>query len=343
MKAAIVLSMETASPEHQSIEQKTGEINARLETILPKLTCLELWLFYKTAPPKVFPEINGSLSAVRLIPLDHDHLPESYLHLLSQLFDQTPMDLMLFASDGLGKELATRLACRLNGSSCLQVRQFCLASGKIQVKKPVYGNNLTATFILEHPPYCLSMAKQPCSLAKMIPLEYQEILTLDPLQCHWGKERLTIADPPDTGLATADLVLVVGQGAKNKETVDLLQGIATAMGAKLGASRPVVMNAWTDMNRLIGTSGLILSPKLCIAAGVSGTAVFAVGIQASDLLVAINTDRSAPIFQMAHVGIVGELQPLLQELEKIIVAERAKRRFTRVIQKPKREEKRKKQ
>ncbi len=328
MKAAIVLSMETAS-----IEQQIGEINASLKPILPILTCLELWLFYKTAPPKVFPEINGLLSAVKLIPIEHDHLPESYLQLLSQLFDRYPMDLMLFPSDGLGKELATRLAYRLNGSSCLQV-QTCylvsglasgLASGKIEVKKPVYGSNLTATFTLEHPPYCLSMAKQPCRPAKMVPVECQEIFNLNQVQCHWVKECLTIPDLSDNGLANSDLVLVVGQGARNKETVDLLQGIANALGAELGASRPVVMNAWTDMNRLIGASGLILSPKLCIAAGVSGTAVFTAGIKASEFIVAINTDSNAPIFQIAHVGIVGELQPLLLELEKIIVAERAKK------------------
>jgi electron transfer flavoprotein alpha subunit len=83
------------------------------------------------------------------------------------------------------------------------------------------------------------------------------------------------------------------------------------------------MNAWTDMNRLIGASGQIISPKLCIVAGVSGTAVFSVGIKNSEFIVAVNTDSNAPIFQMAHVGIVGDLQGVLSELAKVITAEKA--------------------
>jgi electron transfer flavoprotein alpha subunit len=140
-----------------------------------------------------------------------------------------------------------------------------------------------------------------------------------------GKEVLTIPDPSTTGLAEADLVLVVGQGANSKATVDVLQGIADSIGAELGVSRPVVMNAWTDINRLIGTSGLILSPKLCIAAGVSGTGVFSVGIKSSECIVAINTDSKAPIFQIADVGIVGDLLAVLSELAEVITAEKTRK------------------
>jgi electron transfer flavoprotein alpha subunit len=139
------------------------------------------------------------------------------------------------------------------------------------------------------------------------------------------KEMLILPDRADTGLTDADLVLVVGQGAKTKETLDLLQTIAGAIGAALGASRPVVMNAWTDMERLVGASGAVLSPKICIAAGVSGSAVFTAGIKASEFIVAINTDPNAPIFQIAHVGIIGELVPTLLELERLILAEKGEK------------------
>jgi electron transfer flavoprotein alpha subunit len=255
------------------------------------------------------------------------HLPESYLQLLLDLMRQYPVDLLVFASDGLGAELATRLAYRLNGNSCLQVEDCKLASGKLEVIKPVYGNHLSARFILGHPPYCLSVAKQPCLPARMTPSELPKIekITLNQPRTDCQKEILTIPDRSATGLTGADLVIVVGQGANSKETVDVLQDIANSMGAELGASRPVVMNAWTDMNRLIGTSGSIISPKLCIAAGVSGTGVFSVGIKSSEFIVAINTDSKAPIFQMADVGIVGDLLAILSELEKVITAEKAQK------------------
>ena len=84
--------------------------------------------------------------------MEHEHVSESYLQLLQHLMDQYPMELLVFPSDGLSAELATRLAYRLNGSSCVQVEDLDLTSQKPEVKKPVYGNNLTAEFILEYPP-----------------------------------------------------------------------------------------------------------------------------------------------------------------------------------------------
>ena len=82
------------------------------------------------------------------------------------------------------------------------------------------------------------------------------------------------------------------------------------------------MNAWAPMERLIGVSGLMLSPKLCIAAGVSGSAAFSAGIKNSGLIVALNTDPEAPIFRLAQVGVVEDLHVFLAELQKVLEAEK---------------------
>jgi electron transfer flavoprotein alpha subunit len=322
MNTAIVLSADSSTPRQQA-----GEINAMLNRMAPMITRVELWLFYRDNPPEVFPEIDCSLSWIRLVAVENAHLPESYLQLLPHLMGKYPTDLLVFASGGLGAELATRSACRFKGSSCLQVEDCNLASGKLEVIKPVYGNHLSARFVLANPPYCLAVAKQSCRPARMTRSKLAKIekIPLNQPRYDCGKEVLTIPDPSTTGLAEADLVLVVGQGANSKATVDVLQGIADSIGAELGASRPVVMNAWTDINRLIGTSGLILSPKLCIAAGVSGTGVFSVGIKSSECIVAINTDSKAPIFQIADVGIVGDLLAVLSELAEVITAEKTRK------------------
>ncbi|WP_457553266.1 electron transfer flavoprotein subunit alpha/FixB family protein [Desulfobacula sp.] len=323
MKAALVLS--AASP---SLRQQAGEINAMMETIAASFSSVELWMFYQDIKPEIFPEVHDPLSAVKLIKVEHRYSPEFYLQALQHLMGQYPMDLLVFASDGSGVELATRLAFRLNGSSCVQVLDCDFTSGRLRVKKPVYGNNLTAQFILESSPYCLSVAKQACQPANMIPCEFieTEIFPLNQPRFDWLKDLEVILDQSDSGLADADRVLVLGQGAKNKETIDVLQGVANTLGAELGASRQAVMNAWIDMNRLIGVSGLIISPKLCIAAGVSGTGVFSVGIKSSGFIVAINIDGKAPIFQIADIGIVGDLKEVLLELEKVIISQKTKKR-----------------
>ena len=322
MKAAIVLYAGSISLQHQA-----HEIKSMLDTIETGFSSLEMWLFYQDSKPEVFPEIHSSLSSIKLIRIENVNSPESYLQLLEHLMGQYPMDMLVFASDGLGQELASRLGYRLKGSSCLQVEACSLKSGKLEIIKPVYGNNLTARFVLESFPCCLSVAKQVFCPVKMIPCESVSIeeCELGQTQPFWVKETQTICDEQSSGLSDADLVIVAGQGVNNKETMDVLQGIANTMGAKLGASRPVVMNAWIDMNRLIGESGLIISPKICIAAGVSGTGVFSAGIKNSAFIVAINIDNKAPIFQMADVGIVGDLLEFLLELEKVIKADNKKK------------------
>ncbi len=323
MKAALVLAADGFS-----LLQQAGEINAMLSTMQMSFSQLELWLFYQGRPPDSFPEMDPALSAIKRIAMATDnHLPEAYLQLLMQLWEKSPMDLLVFASDGLGAELATRLGYRLHGTSCLKVEACRFTSGLLEVIKPVYGNNLTARFSLSSPPYFLSVAKRSCPPAAVTRYDQVEMetVTLIQPQYNWVIKTLALPNPPDTGLAHADRVLVVGQGVNNKETMDALRDVATTMGAEMGASRPVVMNALADMNRLIGASGLIISPKLCIAAGVTGTAVFSVGIKNSEFIVAINTDRQAPIFHVAHVGLVGDLEGILSELAKVITAEKAKK------------------
>jgi electron transfer flavoprotein alpha subunit len=122
----------------------------------------------------------------------------------------------------------------------------------------------------------------------------------------------------ESGLSHAERVLAVGQGVNSRENMEILENIADTLGAHLGASRPVVMNAWAGMDRLIGVSGLILSPRLCIAAGVSGAGPFMAGIQNSGFIAAINTDGSAPVFKLAHAGIVDDMFAVLPALQKLI-------------------------
>ncbi len=318
MKAALVLNSESPS-----LPQQAAEINVFVKNMATTLSSVELWFFYGDGVPETFPELACPLSCIKIIKSENTYLPEAVLPLLELMAQEHPVDILLFSSDGSGAELATRLAYRLKGSACLQVESCKPTPHGMEVTKPVYGNNLTAQFVLKCAPYFLSVAKHPCPPAHKIPYNHTKktSITLNQPRCDWVKEVQTIPDERDTRLASADMVLVAGQGVKDKKTVDMLRCTADKIGAGFGASRPVVMNAWAAMNRLIGTSGLIIAPKICIAAGVSGTAVFSAGIINSELIVAINNDRHAPIFKIAHAGIVGDLKAVLAELEKLIVAD----------------------
>ena len=112
-------------------------------------------------------------------------------------------------------------------------------------------------------------------------------------------------------------MIAAGRGVRNKENAEFLQKSAEALGGELGVSRPAAMNAWAPMNRLIGVSGAMLKPDICIAAGVSGAAAFYAGIEKSKFIVAINTDEQAPIMKKADVAVADDFVPVMKALRKL--------------------------
>jgi electron transfer flavoprotein alpha subunit len=336
VKAAIVLyagdpSLPDRAGPARSVLDQAGEINRLLDGISPDISDFELWLFYRGEPPATMPGITAGLSRILLLPVDFPHLPESFLASLQAIYHQKPVDLMVFGSDGLGRELSTRMAYRLDGASCTQVETCEFRSNRLQVSKPAYTHTLTADFELGPKPWCLSVAKTAHDPARAININPSMIespgrgeapVGRNPLDTSWSTDVVITQEVSKSGLAHADRVLAVGQGVNSRKNMETLEDIADALDACLGASRPVVMNAWARMDRLIGVSGLILSPKLCITAGVSGAGAFTAGIQNSGFIAAINTDESAPVFKLAHVGIVDDLFAVLKALQKLITQKR---------------------
>ncbi len=315
MKTAIVLDSESPSFLRQA-----GEINTLMSSIGSFPSHVELWLFYTRKIPESIPEMICPVCAIRCFKMDQTDVPESALDMIEQCMGQHPMELLIFPGDGRGEELATRTAFRFGGSSGLLVESMHIASRGLEIQKPAYGSNLSARFLLKNTPYCLAAAQTAGPAANTV---YCEIKKDHPpvfksAEYHWVIDRKVIPGDAAAGLSNADLVLVAGQGAKNKETINFIQQVADTMGAELGGSRQAVMNAWVPINCLIGVSGKTISPKICMIAGVSGSAVFTAGIQNSECIIAINTDKDARIFNFAHVGIVGDLKIVLSALLKLI-------------------------
>ena len=108
-------------------------------------------------------------------------------------------------------------------------------------------------------------------------------------------------------LSQAERIVAVGRGIKDQEKVALAQQLAAAMGAELGASRPICDAGWLPMDRQIGSSGQTVAPKLYLALGISGAIQHLVGMKGARTIVAINKDPEAPIFEVADYGVVGDL------------------------------------
>jgi len=121
-------------------------------------------------------------------------------------------------------------------------------------------------------------------------------------------------------LTKADIILAVGRGVGGADKMGPVEELAKALGAEIGASRPVIDNGWLPRDRQIGSSGQTVAPKLYIAAGISGAIQHLVGMKGSSVVVAINKDPGAPIFTVAHYGIVGDLHEILPALTEAVRA-----------------------
>ncbi len=123
-----------------------------------------------------------------------------------------------------------------------------------------------------------------------------------------GLERPQVSD---IDIAAADVIVSAGRGIQKKENLSLVEELAKLLGGVVGASRPLTDMEWLPKTRQVGQSGKTVRPKLYVACGISGAMQHVAGMKDAGLIVAINTDPSAPIFEVAHVGIVGNVLQIL--------------------------------
>lgn len=258
---------------------------------------------------------KNALSATELTRWILDPLPEVAEQVLEALAAQwllTPADILIFPMGPLGDELATRLAWRLQGGSVCQV--LTLDAQHSQVTKSHWGNALTATLQITARPLCLSLARQPemSSSGNTLPAmtEHRIVPTALP---DWLDSVESITRVSTHPLLQAGRVLVIGQGRGDVDA-DKITALGQALDAEVGYSRARVMNGGFDAERVVGISGHLLSPDVCIVAGASGAAALMAGVRQSRFVVAINSDASAPVFSQADVGIVDDWLPVLEEL-----------------------------
>lgn len=241
--------------------------------------------------------------------------PEWILESLCSLMNQE--DIYIFGQDYAGAELVVRAAARKKGSSVVAVHDLSVNT-EVIAKKMVYTNHMEGGFRMKKAPYCISIANG----MEQITSQKGEGRLIEVTACTGENKYIVSREIEITesvkGLEDAKVAVIAGRGAKNKAQVEKLAETAKLLDGELGVSRPAAMNAWAPLHRLVGVSGAVIQPEICITAGVSGAAAFYAGIDKSKFIIAINTDERAPIMKKADVAVADDFVPVMDALRALI-------------------------
>ncbi len=319
MKISVVLNGVS-----NQLNEQLQQLNHFLNEHFYSYNDIEAWILCEKEQDIEKLQFTTQINHVRIIhtpTLSHE---EQLLNSLFETQQQIHSDLLVFPSSLWSPGIAVRLAYKTQGSSLINVRSCQVFKDSLIAEKNVYSNNLTAKFKLNQKPYCISLSK---GLNETDKLEYGSPVVTKTTQIKssnyqtklpWLKNFDISPREKTDHLSQQQIIVVAGRGVGSKEGIEKAEELANQLNGALGATRPVVMNAWTDMSKLIGASGEIVSPKICITIGVSGSAAFLVGIDQSDFIVSINKDKDAPIFDVSDIAITADYQDVVDELLHIL-------------------------
>ena len=219
-------------------------------------------------------------------------------------------------SDTFGKNVLPRLAMMFDASP---VTDICDIIDQATFKRPFYAGNAIETVALNHSMHFLSI--RPASFAKTTWLQQSSVEIVEIQAEHQGKSKVVseeknASDKPD--LASATHVVSGGRGVGSKEAFDVIEKLASAMGAAVGASRAAVDAGFVPNDYQVGQTGKIIAPEVYVAIGISGAIQHLAGMKDSQLVIAINKDPDAPIFKYSDIGLVADLFDVVPKWTEII-------------------------
>lgn len=246
--------------------------------------------------------------------------PEAYGKVIEALVKEQSPRLVLFGWTATGMDLAAWLSARLGKPCVAYARDLCIENHALVVTSQVYGGKMIADVAPEG-----DMAIVAC-LAGSFPVEAGQGSTAattiaSPISLDGLKTKFVEAIKPAAGDVdiTAQTKLVsIGRGIGSKENVELAEELAQKLGATVSSSRPVVDAGWLPRTRQVGKSGLKVKPKLYLMLGISGAPEHLEGMKSAELIIAINTDKKAPIFNVAHYGATADLFEVAEAMLELL-------------------------
>jgi len=258
--------------------------------------------------PQNLPQYDGRLYLAGAAQVG-EYNPSIHKQLLLEVVEKEQPELIIFNHSSYGWDLAPRVATSLSAAQISEVVDF--VDGAFVV--PVCNSKLRRTVKPQSAIVVATLQSGAFNLDTPSGSPQVENLSIDVRD---GVEFIAYeaAESGGVDLSKADVIVSAGRGIGKPENLELIQSLARALGGEFGASRPVVDSGWTEHNRQVGTTGQTVAPKLYVACGISGAIQHLAGMKKSEFVVAINTDKDAPIGEVADVLVVADLKQLIPVL-----------------------------
>ena len=257
---------------------------------------------------------------------------EPYLQASVALIRKYRPEIVLMGATGLGRDLAGAVATRLETGLTADCTGLSIDKQRrlLEQTRPAFGGNIMATILTETArPQMASVRPYVMPCPPFQPGRTGQVVS-EPFLLSESEiaakvlEVIPLAGEGTVDITSADVVVSGGRGMAAPENFRLLEDLARVLGGVVGASRAAVAAGWIPHGRQVGQTGKTVKPRLYVACGISGAIQHLVGMQSSDQIIAINKDPAAPIFEVAHLGIVGdalEIVPALTERLRACKAE----------------------
>jgi len=249
-------------------------------------------------------------------PIFHNYRTEPYYKAICYLIEKYKPEIVLVGATGLGRDLAGAVATALMTGLTADCTGLTIDENRLLLQtRPAFGGNIMATIKTERTrpqmasvrPHVMPMPERDDSrkgeiIRESFAIKEEEI----------GVKVLEIIDTRKAGaeevnVEAAEVIVSGGRGMQSKENFQILQELAEELGGVVGSSRSAVEAGWMPVERQVGQTGKTVRPKIYFACGISGAIQHLVGMQDSDVIIAINRDKQAPIFEVATYGIEGDL------------------------------------
>jgi len=254
-----------------------------------------------------------------------DYRANPYTRVIADLAREIQPNIILMGASSTGKDLAPRLAARLGAGLVSDCVALQLQDGKLVGRRPMYAGKLYAQVACKATPQMATVRPNVFAKAEPDAGGTAEVVRLSP-QFQEGDLKATVVELKEEAggrpdLTEAEIIVSGGRGMKGPENYPLLETLADLLGGTVGASRAAVDAGWRPQSDQVGQTGKVVTPNLYIACGISGSIQHLAGMGTSKIIVAINKDADAPIFQKADYGVVEDLfkvlPPLTEEVRKL--------------------------